>query len=112
MRYQVAIVLVAHPRKSQMQFTNDDVSGSSDITNKVDVVMSYSRAEDPDASYQSILQVTKNRLWGKLRIGTDAIRLRYSEATKRVFNDEPEKPRVYGWEFEGIDAADFDLPFD
>ena len=112
MRYQVVIVLVAHPRKSNTAFSNDDVSGSSDITNKVDVVMSYSRAEDPDAGYQSVLQVTKNRLWGKLRIGTDAIRLRYSEATKRVFNDKPEKPRVYGWEFEKIDVADFDLPFD
>lgn len=112
MRYQVVIVLVAHPRKSNTAFSNDDVSGSSDITNKVDVVMSYSRAEDPDAGYQSVLQITKNRLWGKLRVGTDAIRLRYSEATKRVFNDKPEKPRVYGWEFEKIDVADFDLPFD
>lgn len=112
MKYQVVILLVAHPRKSNMAFTNDDVSGSSDITNKVDVVMSYGRAEEKDASYQSLLQVTKNRLWGKLRVGTDAIRLRYSEASKRVFDDRPGKPKVYGWEFDKINIADQDLPFE
>ena len=112
MKYQVVVILVAHPRKSKDAFTNDDVSGSSDITNKVDVVMSYSRSEEKDATYQGVLQVTKNRLWGKLLMGKDAIRLRYSETSKRVYDDRPGKPRVYGWEFEQIDMAEADLPFD
>ena len=48
-RLNVAIILVAHPRKSNGQdFSNDDVSGSSDITNKVDVVMSYKKVETDD----------------------------------------------------------------
>ena len=38
-KYNVVVLLVAHPRKSNNDFTNDDVSGSADITNKVDVVM-------------------------------------------------------------------------
>ena len=59
-RHNVVIILVAHPRKSDREFTNDDVSGSSDITNKVDIVMSYQRDESGD-TYNSKLTVTKNR---------------------------------------------------
>lgn len=121
MKYQVVILLVAHPRKSLGAFTNDDVSGSSDITNKVDVVMSYSRAEE-GLPYQSMLAVTKNRLWGRLRMGdpntengSGAIPLNYSDATKRVWG-RYDKTKHYGWESIGkeeeINIADMDLPFD
>ena len=41
--YEMVIALVAHPRKTQRDFDNDDVSGSADITNRVDVVMSYDK---------------------------------------------------------------------
>lgn len=121
MKYQIVILLVAHPRKSNTAFSNDDVSGSSDITNKVDVVMSYGRAE-PGAEWDSVLQVTKNRLWGKLRVGDPdvvngkgGIVLNYSEKTKRIVG-RYDKGRRYGWEnttaAEQIDMAEFDLPFD
>ena len=41
-RYNVAIILVVHPRKNQFSTDDtDEVSGSADITNKVDVVMTY-----------------------------------------------------------------------
>ena len=43
--YDVAIVLVAHPKKTQGEFDNDAVSGSSDITNAVSYVWNYERGE-------------------------------------------------------------------
>ena len=120
-KYQVVILLVAHPRKSNMAFSNDDVSGSSDITNKVDIVMSYGRAE-PGAEWDSVLQISKNRLWGKLRMGDPDIAagkggivLNYSEKTKRIVG-RFDKVKHYGWETvqnaEQVDMADYDLPFD
>jgi twinkle protein len=95
-KYDVAIILVAHPRKSNEAITNDDVSGSSDITNKADVVLSYQRIEG-DELVNGKLAVTKNRLFGRYAVGNDAIPLRYDTATKRIFNDVGAN-RKYGWE--------------
>ena len=95
-RHNVVIILVAHPRKSDKEFTNDDVSGSSDITNKVDIVMSYQRV-DEDGAFNSKLLITKNRLSGKLATGNNSIGLMYSERTKRIFS-ESSGVKTYGWE--------------
>lgn len=94
-KYNVVIVLVAHPRKSNSDFTNDDVSGSSDITNKVDIVMSYKREDGEDCD--SKLTISKNRLTGKLAMGANAIPLLYSPKTKRIFSKSSEV-KHYGWE--------------
>ena len=66
---QIVVVLIAHPRKTgnsaKYEFDNDDVSGSADITNRVDTVINYEKPKDstvPDN--QRTLNVTKNRLWG------------------------------------------------
>lgn len=93
-KYDVVIILVAHPRKSKDEFSNDDVSGSADITNKADVVMSYQRSNSDDCN--SELQITKNRLFGKYATKDDAIKLMYSEKTKRIFSSDGD--RHYGWE--------------
>lgn len=95
-KYQVVFILVAHPRKSKDGFSNDDVSGSSDITNKVDVVLAYQRAPR-ETNASSILQITKNRLFGRLKTGDDGIRLMYSEKTKRIFSVNDRTPKRYGW---------------
>ena len=81
-RYDIAIILIAHPKKSSIEFNNDTVSGSADITNAVDVVMNYERCADEDAD--SKITITKNRLTGKLITGDNAIRLLYSENSKRI----------------------------
>lgn len=119
-KYNVNIVLVAHPRKSNTEFTNDDVSGSSDITNKVDVVMSYSRTDEADADCDGKLLITKNRLFGKYAMGDSAIKLNYSEKTKRIFAGSNSN-RQYGWienksfapgEFSDAEEIGYDdLPF-
>lgn len=112
MKYQVVVILVAHPRKTKDDFANDDVSGSADITNKVDVVLSYSRAPDGSGA-SSKLTVTKNRLFGHLKTGRDAIELMYSDKTKRIYSPQDTKQRKYGWEdkqaFFVVD--DVDMPF-
>lgn len=95
-QYDVAIVLVAHPKKTQGDFDNDTVSGSSDITNAVSFVLNYQRAKD-DESCDSKLMITKNRMNGKLLTGENSIKLYYSEKSKRILSNE----------FENIDYGCF-----
>lgn len=103
-KHDIAVVLVAHPRKTKDKLENDDVSGSGDITNRVDVVMAYSRnAEKLDgadtAECDSYLTVTKNRLTGRLILGKQAVRLYYSQKSKRITSESAfgSGPKEYGW---------------
>lgn len=114
MVYDVAIILVAHPRKAgkddkDSDFDNDIVSGSSNITDRVDIVLNYSRAKE-GSEYDSLLQIGKNRLSGTLKLGKDGIPLNYSAKTKRVFGVRSLAKR-YGWEREPIRVTDIDVPF-
>ena len=114
MRYDVAIILVAHPRKAGKDekgadFDNDVVSGSSNITDRVDIVLNYSRAKE-GSDYDSLLQVGKNRLAGTLKLGNDGIPLNYSPKTKRVFGLRT-LAKHYGWEKEPVQVEDIDVPF-
>lgn len=95
-KYDVVILLVAHPRKTKESISNDDVSGSSDITNRVDVVLSYSR-DDTESENDSKLSVLKNRLTGKLTARGSEIKLFYSNKSKRI-NSEGTGNKVYSWE--------------
>ena len=95
-QYDVAIVLVAHPKKTQGDFDNDTVSGSSDITNAVSFVLNYQRANESD-NCDSKLMITKNRMNGKLLTGENSIKLYYSEKSKRILSNE----------FENIDYGCF-----
>lgn len=115
-KYNIAVILVAHQRKSTGEFSNDDVSGSADVINKVDVAMNYERAEDNISD--SKLSITKNRLFGKYAVKERAIPLYYSEDTKRICSLGG-KEREYGWnrQFGEItigfsEMLDFESPFD
>ena len=114
-RYDVAIILVAHPRKAGKDdhgsdFDNDIVSGSSNITDRVDIVLNYSRAKD-GADYDSLLQIGKSRLVGTLKLGKDGIPLNYSPKTKRVFGLRSLTKR-YGWEKDDpVRVDEIDVPF-
>lgn len=115
MQYDAVIILIAHPRKSgkdedsNTEFDNDSVSGASEITNRVDIVMNYSRAKESDGC-DSKLQISKSRLAGVLKKGKDAIPLMYSAKTKRVFGTRSINKR-YGWEREPVRVDDIDVPF-
>lgn len=86
--YQVLIILVAHSRKTNgSSFNNDDIFGSSEIVNRVDLVMSYSRPEqkeDGSVKHNSELIVSKNRLTSDLITPKNPVKLIYSVSTKRV----------------------------
>lgn len=110
-RHNIVVLLVAHPRKMKDgNFANDDVAGSGDITNRVDVVMSYSRSEDE--SSDSKLAITKNRLTGRLAMGEKQIKLFYSNKSKRITSVQS-NGKNYSWksEKEMIESGLLDLPF-
>ena len=114
MKYDVAIILVAHPRKAGKDekgsdFDNDIVSGSSNITDRVDIVLNYSRAKE-GSDYDSLLQIGKSRLVGTLKLGKDGIPLNYSPKTKRVFGTRT-LAKHYGWEKEPQEVQEIDVPF-
>lgn len=120
MKYNVAVILVAHPKKKKEGgFENDDVSGSSDITNKVDVVMAYERTTVDDLGEGAgRLSLSKNRLTGKLLMGQRAITMAYHPVCKRIVSIEKgDMQKVYGWEEktapEGFQSLqdDADCPF-
>jgi hypothetical protein len=99
LQYDVLIMLVAHKRKDTgSTITNDNVSGSSDITNLASIVLSYERApksrEDvgPD---ERLLKITKNRLFG--RIDNSGFILKYDSVSKRIYSNDFERNREYGW---------------
>ena len=119
-KYNVLILLVAHPKKTQQDIQNDDVSGSSDITNRVDLVLAYSRDRKADAEHpinqctHANLTVLKNRLTGRLAMGDGKIPLVYSEKTKRVIAVDSTGDKKYGWEAKASEQIDYnalDLPF-
>ena len=114
-KYNVAILLVAHPKKTQQGGISDadDVSGSADITNRVDVVMVYSRAKSDDEAHDSELKVLKNRLLGRLTRKGEEIQLVYNKSTKRIFEINGNSDKHYGWtQGTFVDLPDdYPLPF-
>lgn len=120
-QYNVLIMLIVHPRKTNGDgFRNDDVAGSSNITNLADVVLRYAKPKedekhpDPDPA-DRVLQITKNRLNG--RLDYDGIKLWYEDESKRISEDHHFNWPM-GWEpkAEGapdgfLKAEDMDIPF-
>lgn len=108
-RYNVLVVLVAHPRKSSgpKSFDMDDISGSANITNLADVVMRYSKPSkkkskdgeevENDPRVKRVLSVLKNRNTGVLQ--EMGILLGYLKDSKRIYpvNNESAKYRKFGW---------------
>ena len=104
MKYSVVIILVAHPRKANANEALDDndlVAGSSDITNKADIIIKYSRCDKEEYGCDSLIKVTKNRIMGTLKTKNDeAIRVHYADSTKRITGDTQNElyEKVYDWE--------------
>ena len=89
--FNMVILLVAHPRKTNAEFDNDDVSGSADITNRVDVVMSYDRDKKRNQNDLRVLKVTKNRMTG-YNLDMD---LYFSDFSKRISDTPNEFTKFY-----------------
>lgn len=82
MKYNALILLIAHKKKGQGFDENDDVLGSSEITNLAGCILSYGRSDDIDDS-ERIIKVTKNRLTGHCNF--DGVICGYDDASKRIF---------------------------
>ena len=97
-QYGVTVLLVVHPRKRiTAAFGNDDVAGSSNITNLADVILNYAMPkEDDERSPDRILQVTKNRFGGK--VDRKGIALWYEVSSKRISEIYRSFQWRFGWE--------------
>ena len=96
-KYNVVIVLVAHPRKTSGEVGADDISGTGDIANKVDNIIAFAKDEkDKDAN---LISVTKNRFFGTCLTGDERIKVVYDRRTRRI-KDIGAPPYKYGWERE------------
>lgn len=111
-RYDVLIFLIVHPRKSNgMNFGNDDVAGSSNITNLVDVVLRYGKPKEEENTEERLLSVHKNRLTG--RINKDGIRLFFQENSKRISESRDNFEWELGWEQESFqNVNELEIPFE
>ena len=110
-KYNVIIVLVAHPRKSGLfkTLTNDDVAGSSNITNLCDMVITYSRPKDEETDADRIMTVLKDRNAG--HTDYDGFPL-YFEAASRRISSNKDFSWKFGWEPDTIPVDDDDeIPF-
>lgn len=116
----ILIFLIVHPRKTAGTgdyFQNNDVAGSSNITNLADTIMNYTKPRedekhpDPDPA-DRLLQITKNRLNG--RTNFTGIKLWYEESSKRISEAYGKFDWQLGWEkpdeFKPVED-DFVMPF-
>lgn len=90
-KYKVHVLVVCHPRKTKegATFSNDDVSGSSVLTNLADTVLSI---EKPN------VRVTKNRDFGE----TGFIQCDYDPVNRRIYQKNLGDRTVYSWDHHGI----------
>lgn len=100
-RFNVLVILVAHPRKENgYKFSNDSISGSSNITNLCDVVLRYDEPSEKEAEElgdpDRVLQVWKNRMTGRVdKIGTA---LYFQESSKRISESSVDFDLKLGWD--------------
>lgn len=112
-KYDVAVLLIAHPRKTaggkKEIVDSDDISGSGDITNAVDVVLSYVRGGEsaPDTGR---IYITKNRLNGIIRT-QEPLEVGYDPPSKRVYDPDRGSDFSYGWLKSVQLGEEGDLPF-
>lgn len=106
---------MGYPRKNSMtKDENDAVSGSGDITNAADIVMTFKR--DKDMENHNFLSISKNRWFGNLT-KKDGIELWYSQKSRRLRdNSKPDFEYEVGWEPKGVNGfvnmtEDMENPF-
>ncbi len=89
-KLHIVVLLIAHPRKSKTkELDSDEISGSGDVANLSDTVISLDRVrktkDDGEQINQTLLAVQKNRATGILVQGDDRIPLRHSKKSKRLY---------------------------
>ena len=98
-RWEVLILLVAHKRKNNFSDNiNDEVAGSSNITNLASILINYDRGRKVDGEFecteeQRMLRITKNRLFG--RTNERGWVCGFENKSKRIFIGSGEVDREY-----------------
>lgn len=108
--YNVVLVLVAHMRKNNRNNNgNDEVAGSSDISNLASITLMYEKGEklNPD---QRLLKVWKNRLFGY--VNAEGFLMSYEEKSKRIYGNEDNVAREYGWYVPHYEDIPDGIPFE
>lgn len=96
LKYNALILLVAHKRKNNFTVNeNDEISGSSDISNLATITIAYEKDKDLHTE-QRLLKVSKNRLFGKVE--TEGYILDYDEKSKRIYGQGDDLHVEYGWD--------------
>ena len=111
-QYDVLILLAAHKRKNGFSTNeNDEIMGSSDISNLAMVTLTYGRDKDIDES-QRLLKISKNRLFG--RIETKGFLMDYDPKSKRIYGQGDNLYVDYGWnkESNGFSDINEEVPFE
>lgn len=115
-RYCVSIILVAHKRKRGINIAdgaseNDEVNGSSDITNLAGVVLSYGMNNDDatKSDYPRKLKCIKERING--RVNYEGIPMKYDERSKRIYGDKDDVNYMFSWSKDGFYDSYEDSPF-
>lgn len=92
-RYGIVVILVAHKRKNNFsQEANDEVMGSSAITNLASVIISYDIGKDLEEN-QRTGSITKNRLFGT----TGECILTWDNRSTRIYGHGDDLYKEYGW---------------
>ena len=112
-QYGCHIVLVLHPNKSyrpgeQLEF--EHISGSSDLYNKADIVLTIRRATEDDLTknrhVNGWIGIVKNRRWGKLK----QVQINFDHETKS-FSEIDETGRVQRRRYDLQRFMDLELKF-
>ena len=110
-KYQVAVILVCHPRKMDAS-TNVgiyDIAGTSNIVNLAHRTIGLRRVTDAEREnaakfsekrrrllkYDVIVTIVKDRMFGRQNID---IGLYYDQASRRFFGDMDEYDRRFSWD--------------
>lgn len=111
-KYNVFILLIAHPKKINGELDNDSISGSSNITDKADITLMYGRLQKTEDLTDTLreISVQKNRLTGK--ITRKPIQLTYDRGSRRVADSTVAMMDIrFNWNDEFMYADDSEIPF-
>ena len=117
--YHVHLILVTHPNKAKgrgEKLEKEDISGSNNIPNKADIIISIERQFKDDRDCDAKLRLLKDREEGRFV----EVKLIFQETTKRFLELEGDKVRPinYNWrhyledaDWYEVDIEEKDLPF-
>lgn len=97
-KYNIAIILVAHPRKMQngQELDMYDIAGTSKIANLAHRTLAMKRLDaNSNGGYSAEISIIKDRILGKLGF---KMPMYYSPSCRRFYTDYEEYSKNYSWD--------------